>query len=267
MLAQRLRLQGGVGQDRRGLQGDLGVMGEDHVDTLRHRHLVSSAHEHRTPMTPARARATPGARRRGWGSRWRARSPSGCRARWPAPLLDAGWTPGAVVLVRLAVAAPGGRPARRCVALRGRWSLLRRNARLVAALRRARRWWAPSSATSPRCAHMPVGARPAHRVHRAGGRRRRGCGCATASAPAALTVVGAGVAVVGLVLVLDLLSGADLSLAGVLWSLAAMVGAASYFVISADESTGLPPLALAGRRAARRRARSRSARRWSGCCR
>ena len=30
-----------------------------------------------------------------------------------------------------------------------------------------------------------------------------------------------------------------------LWALAAMVGAASYFVISADESNGLPPLALA----------------------
>ena len=52
-------------------------------------------------------------------------------------------------------------------------------------------------------------------------------------------------AAVGLALVLDLLSGADLSLPGVLWALAAMVGAASYFVISADESNGLPPLALA----------------------
>ena len=47
-------------------------------------------------------------------------------------------------------------------------------------------------------------------------------------------------------LVLDLISGADLSVPGVLWALAAMVGAAAYFVISADESKGLPPLALAG---------------------
>ena len=46
-------------------------------------------------------------------------------------------------------------------------------------------------------------------------------------------------------LVLDLLSGADLSLAGVLWALAAMVGAATYFVVSADEDNGLPPMALA----------------------
>jgi drug/metabolite transporter (DMT)-like permease len=58
-------------------------------------------------------------------------------------------------------------------------------------------------------------------------------------------LVGAGIAAVGLVLVLDVLSGAELSTTGVLWALAAMVGAASYFVISADESNGLPPLALA----------------------
>ncbi|HWM74203.1 MAG TPA: EamA family transporter, partial [Nocardioides sp.] len=32
--------------------------------------------------------------------------------------------------------------------------------------------------------------------------------------------------------------------AGVLWALAAMVGASAYFLISADESTGLPPLTL-----------------------
>ncbi len=63
--------------------------------------------------------------------------------------------------------------------------------------------------------------------------------------PGRVTLVGAGLAALGLVLVLDLLSGADLSVPGVLWALAAMVGAATYFVISADESNGLPPLALA----------------------
>jgi drug/metabolite transporter (DMT)-like permease len=51
---------------------------------------------------------------------------------------------------------------------------------------------------------------------------------------------------VGLVLVLDLLSGADLALDGVLWALAAMLGAATYFVMSADTRSGVPPLALAG---------------------
>jgi drug/metabolite transporter (DMT)-like permease len=64
--------------------------------------------------------------------------------------------------------------------------------------------------------------------------------------PRALTVAGAGVAAVGLVLVLDLVSGADLALDGVLWALAAMFGAATYFVMSADTRSGVPPLALAG---------------------
>jgi drug/metabolite transporter (DMT)-like permease len=64
--------------------------------------------------------------------------------------------------------------------------------------------------------------------------------------PGLVTLLGAGLAALGLVLVLDLLSGADLSLPGVLWALAAMVGAAAYFVISADESKGLPPMVLAG---------------------
>jgi drug/metabolite transporter (DMT)-like permease len=63
--------------------------------------------------------------------------------------------------------------------------------------------------------------------------------------PGRLTLVGAALAAAGLVLVLDLVSGAQLDPVGVLWALAAMVGAASYFVISADERTGLPPMALA----------------------
>jgi drug/metabolite transporter (DMT)-like permease len=63
--------------------------------------------------------------------------------------------------------------------------------------------------------------------------------------PGPVTLVGAALAAVGLVLVLDLLSGADLDAGGVLWALAAMVGAAVYFVISADEDNGLPPISLA----------------------
>jgi len=53
------------------------------------------------------------------------------------------------------------------------------------------------------------------------------------------------VAAFGLVLVLDLVSGADLSVPGVLWALGAMAGAATYFVLSASEDNGLPPLVLA----------------------
>ena len=54
------------------------------------------------------------------------------------------------------------------------------------------------------------------------------------------------VAAVGLVFVLDLLGGdSNVSLVGALWSLGAMVGAASYFIISADTDNGLPPITLA----------------------
>ena len=60
----------------------------------------------------------------------------------------------------------------------------------------------------------------------------------------------------GLVLVLDLVSGAQASTAGILWALGAMVGAAVYFVLSSDEDNGLPPH-RAGRRRARPGRRSR----------
>ena len=64
--------------------------------------------------------------------------------------------------------------------------------------------------------------------------------------PARLTVVGASIAAVGLVLVLDVLGGGvGLSLAGVLWALGAMIGAAVYFVLNAEGGIDLPPIALA----------------------
>ena len=71
--------------------------------------------------------------------------------------------------------------------------------------------------------------------------------------PSVLTVLGAAIAAGGLVLVLDVVSGAELSTVGVLWALGAMVGAATYFVISADEDNGLPGITPRGRRPAGRR--------------
>ncbi|MGZ4447047.1 MAG: EamA family transporter, partial [Nocardioides sp.] len=126
-------------------------------------------------------------------------------------LLDAGWSPGAAVAVRVLVAAAVlAVPA--AVALRGRWSLLRRNLGLGAAygvVAVAGCQLAYFNAVQ----HMQVGVAllieytaPVAVVGwlwlRHGQR------------PGALTVVGAAVAAVGLVLVLDLLSGADLSTLG-----------------------------------------------------
>ena len=85
--------------------------------------------------------------------------------------------------------------------------------------------------------------------------------------PGRMTLVGAGLAALGLVLVLDLVSGADLSLPGVLWALAAMVGCATYFIISADEDNGLPPLVLAWGGLVVGAVALGAARRWSACCR
>lgn len=157
-------------------------------------------------------------------------------------LLDTGWTAGSVVLARVALAAAVVLPFG-LVALRGRWVLLRRNGGVIGL------YGVLAVAGAQFCyfqaiTHMQVG--PAILIEYTAPAAvvvflwlRRG------ERPGAVTLVGAGVAALGLVLVLDLLSGADLSAAGVLWALAAMVGAASYFIISADESNGLPGLTLA----------------------
>src|SRR3954454_25340570 len=158
-------------------------------------------------------------------------------------LIDTGWSPAAVVLARIAIAALAIAPfAAR--SLRGRWGLLRCNARrvvLYGAVPVAGTQFAYFSAV----AAMDVG--PALLIEYTAPAvivawlwLRHG------ERPRPLTVAGAGLAAVGLVLVLDLLSGADLALGGVLWALAAMVGAATYFVMSADTRSGVPPLALAG---------------------
>ena len=158
-------------------------------------------------------------------------------------LIDAGWSPGAVVLARIAIAALVVAPfAAR--SLRGRWGLLRHNARTVAL------YGAVPVAGTQFAYFSAVGAMdvaPALLIEYTApaaivawlwlrhGERPRG-----------LTLAGAGLAGAGLVLVLDLVSGADLALDGVLWALLAMVGAATYFVMSADMRSGMPPLVLAG---------------------
>ncbi|WP_370289923.1 DMT family transporter [Nocardioides sp.] len=158
------------------------------------------------------------------------------------PLLEAGWTPGAIVTVRIALGAavvvPFGLRA-----LGGRWHLVRRNAGLIVLyglLAVAGAQFCYFSAVS----HMQVG--PALLIEYTAPAAvvvwlwlRHG------QRPGAITLVGAVICAVGLMLVLDLFSGADLSLVGVAWALGAMVGCAAYFIISADDTTGLPPLTLA----------------------
>lgn len=158
-------------------------------------------------------------------------------------LLDTGWSPGAVVVVRLWVAAlvvcPFG-----VAAARGRREVLRGNgARVVG-------YGLVALAGAQFCyfsavAHMQVG--PALLIeYTAPAAVVAWLWLRHGERPGAGTLVGAGVAALGLVLVLDLFSGADVSLPGVAWALGAMLGATTYFVVSADAGTGLPALALAG---------------------
>src|SRR3954471_3949225 len=158
-------------------------------------------------------------------------------------LLDAGWSAGAVVLVRLSLGALVVAPLA-VRALRGRWGALREHIGLIVlfgAIPVAGAQFGYFSAVQ----RMDVG--PALLIEYTAPAAvvlwlwfRHG------ERPRAQTVAGAGLAAVGLVLVLDLLSGADLPPLGVFWALCAMVGAASYFVLAAKERPGLPPVALAG---------------------
>lgn len=158
------------------------------------------------------------------------------------PLLDAGWSPGAVVLVRIAVGALVVAPFG-VRALRGRWHLLRRNARLVllyGVLAVAGAQFCYFSAVS----HMQVG--PALLIeYTAPAAIVVWLWLVHGQRPGALTLVGAAICALGLVLVLDLISGTDLSSVGVAWAAAAMIGCAAYFLISSDDTTGLPPITLA----------------------
>jgi drug/metabolite transporter (DMT)-like permease len=63
--------------------------------------------------------------------------------------------------------------------------------------------------------------------------------------PSRLTLAGSMSALVGLALVLDLTGSQHVDLVGVLWGLSAAVGLAVYYVLSAREGELLPPLVLA----------------------
>ena len=159
-----------------------------------------------------------------------------------SPLLDSGWSAGAVVLIRIALGAVVVLPFG-IVSLRGRWDLVRANLPLIGLyglLAVAGAQFCYFSAVQT----MEVG--PALLIeYTAPAAVVTWLWLRHDQRPAAMTLGGAALAGVGLLLVLDLFSGTGFDAVGAAWALAAMVGAASYFLISADDSTGLPPLALA----------------------
>src|SRR5690606_1004994 len=149
---------------------------------------------------------------------------------WARGLIDAGWTPGAAVTVRIWVAAlvlliPT------VIALRGRWKLLRRNVGVIAA-------YGLLAVTATQLfyfqavAVMDVGlallieyTAPIAVVLWLWLRR--------GEKPTMRSVLGAMIAFVGLILMLDIFSGRSVDVGGVLWAFGAMIGAAAYFLLSA----------------------------------
>lgn len=157
------------------------------------------------------------------------------------PLFDVGWTPGAAVFWRVLVASAVMLPVA-LVLLRGRWGLLLTEWRTIVAFGALAvaiaqlMFFAAVDRMDVGIALLIEYMAPVLLVVVAWVRTRR--------RPAGLVAAGVVAAVAGLVCVLDL-TGARPDPLGVLFACGAMIGAASYFVISA-RPTPLPALALAG---------------------
>lgn len=165
----------------------------------------------------------------------------GTSGAFAAGLMDAGWSSAAVVAVRVSVAALVlAVPAWHL--LDGRWHQLRAEAGTLLAyglIAIAGCQFAYFNAVR----HMEVG--PALLIEYTAPVAVLGWAWFRHGLRPSRTTLGGGVlALVGLAFVLDLVSGAEVSSVGVLWSLAAMVGAAVYFILSARRSE-LPALVLA----------------------
>jgi drug/metabolite transporter (DMT)-like permease len=167
----------------------------------------------------------------------------GTSGTFASALIGSGWSPGAAVLARMAVAALVLTvPA--MLRLRGQWGLLRRSAGRVAAYGLFA-VAAPQLCFFNAVARIPVGVALLLEYLgvvlvvgwlwlRHGQRPRR------------LTITGGAVAIAGLALVLNLAGPAGINPAGVIWALLAAVGLATFFVLSAGgEEEPLPPLVMA----------------------
>lgn len=160
-----------------------------------------------------------------------------------ASLLATGWSPGAIVLARVAGAAlvlviPT------LLVLRGKWELLRRNAGVVIAYGLVAiagcqlAFFAAVDRLSVGVALLLeylapvliVGWLWARHGHR----------------PSPLTAIGVALSVIGLALVLDIFAGIKVDLVGVGFGLIAAIGLMTFFLLSSRSGDALPPMALAG---------------------
>ncbi len=158
------------------------------------------------------------------------------------PLLAAGWSPGAAILVRLTLGALllAG-PA--LWALHGRWSVLRADAGTVVGLGvlgvagAATLYFLAVDRLPVAVALLVEFTGPLLLVLWGWARSRR--------APSRTTLVGAALAMGGLVLVLDVTGAVALDPLGLVFALGAAVGNAAYFALTA-RPIALPPVTLAG---------------------
>ena len=157
-------------------------------------------------------------------------------------LIDAGWSPGAAVTVRISIAALIlAIPA--YLSLRGRRHVLRRNLGMIAvyglvAIAGCQVFYFNA------VQHLSVGV--ALLLEYMGIILVVGwLWFRSGRAPRRLTIAGSVASVIGLVLVLDLVGDTQIDLVGVLWGLGAAVGLAVFFVLSARSDSELPPLAMA----------------------
>lgn len=166
----------------------------------------------------------------------------GTSGSFASSLLATGWTPGAAVTVRVGIAASVlTLPAVR--QLRGRWQLLWRSWPTVLAYGAIAVAGAQLSYFSA-VQHLSVGV--ALLLEYMGVVLVVGWAWLRHSQrPRRRTVAGSAVALGGLVLVLDVLSGARIDPLGVAWGLGAAVGLATFFVLSARTDRAMPPLAAA----------------------
>ena len=157
-------------------------------------------------------------------------------------LMDVGWSSAAAVSVRILLAALVLAPLA-VMQLHGRWDVLRRNLPLVGVyglLAVAGCQLAFFNAVE----RMPVGV--ALLIEYMSPVAVIGWLWLTrGQRPGPRTVAGALLAIAGLALVLDLVSGTDVDGIGIIWAFGAMVGVTAYFLISAREDDGLPPVVLA----------------------
>jgi len=157
-------------------------------------------------------------------------------------LLEAGWTPGAVVTARvsgaaLVMAVPSA------IALRGRWHVLRQHVGVlsvygIVAIAVCQVFYFNAvTRMSVALALLLEYLAPVLIIGILWLRSR--------VRPSRLTLTGAGLSVAGLVLVLNLTGEVRVDLVGVAWGLAAALCLVVYFVISARPLEGLPALVLA----------------------